>query len=238
MLEVVFTESAYETFRLAQSEEIFNSVYSFVMGLGAGDISKATPPNYEDMEQLIHKLNSGDDIRVWYSSAPDEICGFYWLMDRLRVLSNAHGNIYAIKQPQFEETDENIVSHTGWGEVSLQDISKYTSIPKQISDPMRRIIGNLWKGLQRENAPFRAEVNGWLCSVPEHFYDHYIEREIDRQQNVFNEAVLIGEVIGRNMLGISDSLIHQRIESMIEKGHLEIENQADNSEYCRYLRKA
>ena len=237
MLEVVFTESAYASFRLGQREGRFENVYSFVMHLGTGDIANITPSNYEDLEQLIQKLNSGDDIRVWYSSIPDELCGFYWLMDRLRILSNTHGKIYAIKQPQFDETDESIKSPVGWGEVDPLDIYKYISIAELISDPMRRLIGNLWKEIQYENAPIRAEVNGWLCSVPESFYDSYIEKEIDRQPNVFYEAVLIGEVIGRNMLGISDSFIHQRIESMIEKGHIEVEKQAETSGYRRYLRK-
>ena len=77
MLEVVFTESAYASFRLGQREGRFENVYSFVMHLGTGDIANITPSNYEDLEQLIQKLNSGDDIRVWYSSIPDELCGFY-----------------------------------------------------------------------------------------------------------------------------------------------------------------
>lgn len=59
-------------------------------------------------------------------------------------------------------------------------------------------------------------------SVSEDIYDYYILQEISRCEEQFNEARLIGAVLGKYQLGISDSFIHSRIENMIKEGQLEV----------------
>ena len=48
----------------------------------------------------------------------------------------------------------------------------------------------------------------------------YIQKEIDSQGNEFREAIVIGKVLGKYMLGISDGYIHHRIEKMVADGRL------------------
>lgn len=85
----------------------------------------------------------------------------------------------------------------------------------------------------------RAELNGRLASVSENIYDYYIQREIAASEEIFNEARLIGKVLGKYRLEISDSLIHLRIEKMIEDGKLEVVTQAekDMPVYRRMLKR-
>lgn len=88
----------------------------------------------------------------------------------------------------------------------------------------------------QENAPLRAEINGRLCSAPLSLYDDIIRRELAKMPMEFCEARLIGSVLGRNELSISDSFIAQRIASLLKSGELQ-EVMPDKASYRRILRK-
>lgn len=96
-----------------------------------------------------------------------------------------------------------------------------------------------WEQLKRENATLRAVVNRQLVSVPDTFYDAFILRELEAQEDEFMEAVLIGKVLGKYSLGISDGLIALRIEQFIKEGKLEVITHAkpQDPSYHRMLRK-
>ena len=96
-----------------------------------------------------------------------------------------------------------------------------------------------WSQLQNENAPLRAMLNGKLQSVSEDIYDSFIFREIAEQPEQFKMALVIGNVLGKYQLGISDVWISSRIDKMIENGILDIIKDAPKGDgnYCRILRK-
>lgn len=174
----------------------------------------------EKLETLKSRIAAGEDARIWYSSKPDELCGFYWLMDELRHLPNGHGAIYALNQPEFEENEDVIISHNGWGEVEPGRFGAYLDLAAPVSDPMRRCFGNQWKELQRENSMLRASINGRLRSAPEDLFDAYIRAELEKQPEEFKEAVLVGNVLGKYQPGIGDGYIHYRIQKMVDQGKL------------------
>ena len=64
-------------------------------------------------------------------------------------------------------------------------------------------------------------------------------RELEAQEDEFMEAVLIGKVLGKYSLGISDGLIALRIEQFIKEGKLEVITHAkpQDPSYHRMLRK-
>lgn len=96
-----------------------------------------------------------------------------------------------------------------------------------------------WVQLQNENAPLRVMLNGKLQSVSEDIYDSFILREIEEQPEQFRMALVIGKVLGKYQLGISDVWISKRIDNMIENGILEIIQDSPKGEanYRRILRK-
>ena len=83
-------------------------------------------------------------------------------------------------------------------------------------------------------------LSGQLISAPENFYDDFILREIAAESEEFQEAMIIGRVIGKYRLGISDSWIAFRIEEMIRAGKLESVTQVakDMPIYNRVLKKS
>lgn len=218
--------------------EHFRSLYAiYPEGGSEQELTKLMETYLSAADAVVRRAASGEPVQVWYSNDPDEMCGFYHLM---RILPpNSH--IWAIKLPEFEEFPEKntIVSYTGWGGISPEEFSRFLPFQEKISENRRKMFASRWNDLVEENAPIRAVINGRLSSAGEGSYDFYILRELEQQPDVFHEAQLIGRIIGKYQLGISDSFIHQRICNMMDQGVLKVETKASegNPVYHRYLRK-
>ena len=53
------------------------------------------------LTSVIERYVAGEEIRIWYSYNPDELCGMYWLMKQLQPL-NCQTTIYLVKLPTWE----------------------------------------------------------------------------------------------------------------------------------------
>lgn len=191
------------------------------------------------LKQIFDRAASGEDIRMWYSSCPDDICGMYWFISRLQA-EQYSGKIFMVELPHWESDEVGkITSKVSWGEVEPQEWGRYLPLQKEATSEFCQSCAECWNELQAENAPLRAVFNGKLVSVPETIYDSFIEREIEAEGEEFNQATVIGHVLGRKRLGISDSWIALRMETMIESGVLEQVSAPlpDSPIYHRTLRK-
>lgn len=195
----------------------------------------------DSLNVISGRLAEGEPVRIWYSNNPDELCGMYWFMNWLRnFYKETTPKVYVVKLPEYEEREDNaVLQKNSWGDVSAEEWSKYVSLQKEVTESVVKMYAIQWKELQKENAMLRAELNGSLASVSENIYDYYISREIDACENIFNAARLIGKILGKYRLGISDSLIHLRIEEMIADGKLEVVTEAekDMPVYRRMLKR-
>ena len=108
-------------------------VYGFNLALSVGDISESEPgqlrqnaldwlcsiylddvrqsavanlmENSKDALRSVRtRAASGEDIRIWYSDNPDEMCGLYWFMEQLDRLDTPLGQIYLVKLPDLTFT--------------------------------------------------------------------------------------------------------------------------------------
>lgn len=191
------------------------------------------------LDEVRLRIAGGEDARIWYSSNPEELCGFYWLMDQLRSLPEDHGTLYALRLPDWEESGDVIRTYQGWGEIAPGEFHRFLHLAQPVSDGLSRYFGNRWKELQQENASLRAMMNGRLMSVSEDIYDRCIHAELAKQPDEFREAHLVGNVLGRYQLGVNDGFIHHRIEKMVQQGSLIPVTVAREGEpgYWRTLRK-
>lgn len=208
-------------------------VFPFSLGLSMGDLSRIQPP--DSLAELKRRFEAGEKLRVWYSNQPDEQCGLYWLMDQL---SDLEGEISYIKLPEFVFETNAMVHRLGCGELAPEDWHKLLPLEKPLSPILRRHYASAWKKLVEENAPLRAVVNGQVSSVPENLYDHYVRWEIAAAEPEFYEAKIIGSVLGKYELRISDMWVHERIEKMVQSGELTAVTEAeDGCPYRRSLRR-
>lgn len=264
MIEIVFSDSARGSLLCGQG--VKNTVYGFELGLSMGDISRdVTGPERYDflcglcgfrpeewqlerklkdahttLPEILRRSAEGESVRLWYSDQPEELCGFCWMLEQLDGLKERCGPVSAIKLPQFEERSEHtLVEYDGWNEVEPEKWYEFLRFEESVSPLRRHVWANRWRELREENAPLRAMLNGQLISASEDLYDNYIRRELDRMEDTFQEARLIGEVIGRCRLGIGDGWIARRIDAMVVEGELKAVTRAAEGDlpYRRVLKK-
>ncbi|AFQ42233.1 DUF3658 domain-containing protein [Desulfosporosinus meridiei] len=193
-----------------------------------------------DLKRVQERAAEGESLRIWYSNQPDEMCGLYWFIGQLNQWKVPCKQIAIVKLPEWEADEKgNIVRKSGWGEVAPEEWHRYLALQKPVLPVFEQSCASHWQELQRENAPLRATLNGQLISAPETLYDDFIFREIAAEGEEFQEAKVIGRVLGKYQLGISDSWVALRIEKMIREGKLEAVSAVaeDTPIYHRVLKK-
>ncbi len=231
------SESEPGALRLRELEHLY-SIYPHEEGLQAAHEMLQTAK--DNLKTVCDRVSAGEDIRIWYSSQPDELCGLYWLMARLDRLEECRGQISMIKLPEWETGDKGTILRIfSCGEVMPGAWHRYLSLQSPIPAAFRQDCAAHWLALQKEGAPLRAVLNGRLVGVPETFYDDFIIREIAAESETFQEGMIVGRVLGKYRLGISDAWIALRMEEMIYAGKLEAvtEPAADMPVYHRVLKK-
>lgn len=192
-----------------------------------------------DLASVLARCGGGEDVRVWYSHNPDEMCGMHWLMAQLNTLKQ-RGAVYLIQIPAWNDQEDTTVrTYQGCGELGPGEWGKFLSLQREGKPALVEACAKHWQELQRENAPLRIFLNGRLQSAPEDLYDSYILRELDGQGEAFLEANVIGNVLGKYRLGIGDAWIALRVEQFIKDGLLEVLTppDPDTPTYSRKLRK-
>lgn len=191
------------------------------------------------LEEVCRRISAEESVRIWYSNQPDELCGLHWFIAQINQLGLQNGQVILVALPDWEnDKNGNALTHSGWGSVGLGDWHRHLDLQRVATSSFCDGCASHWKQLQQENAPLRAMLNGRLVSMPETLYDEFIIREIEAEENEFNEAMVIGKVLGKYELGVGDAWIAQRIESMISNGSFPVTEPASNSPtYHRKLKK-
>lgn len=204
----------------------------------AGELLNTARKSYD---VLLKQVQNGEAIRVWVSREPDAMCGLYWIMEQLRPIGLETLDVTLMELPEWEERpDGTVVRYTGWGEVEPYRFGAMARLGKKLPVNALRGLASRWRELQQENSTLRAVLNGKLVSVSEYLYDTFILRELDKQENEFKEAQLVGQVLGKYQLGISDAWIALRIEKFIKEGLLNpiTAPEPDTPIYHRILQKS
>ena len=207
------------------------SIYPDAAGNGvAREICKKAD---QALNTVRDRVKDGEVLRIWYSDQPDEMCGFYWFMAQLEKWGVDDGKVFAVKLPEWE-------AKTSWGEVPAGEWHRYVSLQESVPSAFRKSCTAYWEEIQKENSSLRAVLNGHLVSVPENLYDDFIWREIALESGEFREGRIVGQVLGKYRLGVTDCWIALRIEEMIRAGRIEVAGESDESMmvYSRMLKKS
>lgn len=186
----------------------------------------------KELDRLLGEVRRGEPARVWFSDAPYSVCGLLWLCDTLSTLK---AEMYVVKLPHTVSMAGGTVSFNSWGEVEPRLFEKFLPLQKELSPLIRGHNSFKWKKLQEENSPVRAVINGNVISVPANFYDFLIWKHLG--SSPIKEAALIGEILGKNPIGIGDWWLAYRIDHLISKG--KIKAVEDNErKYARMIKRA
>lgn len=181
----------------------------------------------DEQNRLMDYVLKGEPIRIWYSNTPYDMCGFYYICDLLKDISN---EISAVKLPEYIQIHDVVVSYQGWEEIIPEKFSTFIRYEKRISQIERKLFSNNWLELIEDNSPLRATINGQLIGVSVDFYDHLIYKYLKFKP--MKEVQLIGSILGNYPIGIGDWWYASRIEHMIENNKIKIVEDSD----MKYLR--
>ncbi|MBS4960066.1 MAG: DUF1835 domain-containing protein [Clostridiales bacterium] len=169
----------------------------------------------DEFQKLVHLLSLDHPIRIWYSSAPYALCGFYHLCF---LLKETDVPISAVNLPPYVIKDNVVLEYANWGEVAPEELCYFLSYERPVTKQELSMFSHKWKFLKKENSPLRAVLNGQLTSVKEDFYDFLLKEAL--LKGPMKEAECIGTLLGVMPTGMRDYWWHNRIEKLIHQGDL------------------
>lgn len=178
----------------------------------------------DELNRLKEYLKNGESVRVWYSDSPYSLCGLFWLCN---ALYKTKRDICAVKLPDIEP-------YVSWGELDPEKFEKYLRFQRKLSADEVKHFSLEWQRLRSENAPLRAMLNGTVIGVPASFYDFLIWGHLGLAPK--KEAVLIGEILRSNRIGVKDWWLASRIEHYIRTGKIKIIKDS-KQKYARILQR-
>lgn len=78
-------------------QEMIDALWSFYPSDPSDPPCDFTDKLQEMLKTVCTRAANGEDIRIWYSNQPDEICGLYCFMAELNQLDSQLGTVYIVK---------------------------------------------------------------------------------------------------------------------------------------------
>lgn len=167
-----------------------------------------------DLEKLKARAAAGDAIRIWADDLPSSACGLLFAAD---ILQHFNTPVTLVPLPkEYTMGDDAVVQPIGWGDITPELYGVFAKDAVPVSASQLKEMAARWQQLVRENAPLRVVENGHVISAPIDYYDAAILEECPPEGCRVCE--LIGKVLGRRRLGISDWLVAQRIRALLASG--------------------
>lgn len=192
----------------------------------------------EKINKIENLVKQGHKIRIWYTERADELCGFCYMLYMLDLWGIENKNIFYVKLPLSTICDSGEYTLLGGsGEFDSEILPKLVLNQKSLTESFKKYHINQWENIKAENAEMRISICGRLVSVNADFYDSIILSEIEKQDEIFKEAQVIGNCIFK--LCVDVNFVAWRVEKMIENGLLEIVEYPSEmcGYYCKVLKK-
>lgn len=168
--------------------------------------------NLKALKALRLLAKKGMSFRIWYSSSPMEMCGFYYICN---VLKGYDVEVYAVELPHMYAIGNKPKQISSWGMANSYEIGYLVENQRLLSADDVAYIASLWRTLVEENAPLRAVISNKIVSVPADFYDAIILGCFEG--NVIKENEWVSDIMSM-YLGILSGFVEQRIWEMGKSG--------------------
>lgn len=161
----------------------------------------------EGIAMVEKTVKDKEDIRLWLSRNPDNMCHYYYLVHRLlQQLKDV--NVYVVEVPtvSWDSAErDSCTSYTEWHCVDLYSAQELESMTRQVPYVELMFYADRWAHLVEKNAPPRVSINGVLTSVGDTFYDDIIISYLKCQSMRMKD--LIGAFMGGANLGIDSNMV-------------------------------
>ncbi len=175
--------------------------------------------NRRSLRDLNSSIKNDEPIRIWYSSSPSEINGFYWLMYYLDSKKH-YTNVSNIFLPPYYWDDSGLC--IAWPQLKSCHWSETLYLEKEMSEAEIKSYSERWKELRKENSPLRLMISGNLVGLDVTFLDPFFYKVLDKIPETFKIARLVGDVMGESGLMLGDMPLFERVKALIANGVLEL----------------
>lgn len=172
--------------------------------------------NYDKFHDGISKIDDNDILYLWYASS-QEFCGMLYTVE---LLKDRNLNIYLINAADavVKHKDRVYLSREVGGIVP-ECIKKYVSLKQKLDLNKYRELLDAWEVLKKDNALLRILKNEKIISVDEDYYDINILKYTSKELR--KSARVVGSVIGKSKLAISDDYIFWRVKELVKCGQID-----------------
>lgn len=185
---------------------------------GKDGIPEIGENNVHNWNNLATRIEAGESVRIWYSYAPDPLCGFYCLCSLLRRYEK--GTFYSVLAPDAAMGWKSWNFLHGWGELEPAQMNEYIKSQRWLTQQEIELYADSWDSLVNENSMLRACISGKPTSVNEDFYDQFIEKCLPSEPVM--ESEVIGDVMSEHSFGVGDCWYEYRIQKMIDIGKIRV----------------
>lgn len=196
--------------------ELLNGIFDIHEMETAGETDREAARARELVSRLERAAEAGAPVRIWWSDAADESCGFCWAMS---ILEHSRGEVLSVKVPHMWKSASGHPALLGTRGLAPGDFPRLLELEAPVAQEQRRAAAGLWERLVRENSPLRAVINGSLCSVPEDFYDYALRAALPAGEFKVIEA--IGRALSEGPPSPGDWWYAFRLRRMLAAGELE-----------------
>lgn len=173
------------------------------------------------LRNLEKLLKQDEKIRIWYSDAPNEFCGFCWLIALINLWNIKNDRIIYVKLPgSILDKNGEYTTYDGSWCFGPEELAGLEITQKHLTESYKKFHIEQWERAKRENTPLRITLNGQIISVYEDFYDSIILRESEKQKEIFDESSLISSVLKK--IPVTGEFVENRIEAMIDTGIFDV----------------
>lgn len=175
--------------------------------------AKIAKEEKQNFNNILKRVMSGEDVRIWLDTCPNTMCGFYHLMYHIQGMAS---KVFVMEMPNNIGTRAPEYDKS-WDEVDPEDIRNHLSFQRELSRKEQEEAANKWEKLAAENADLRVRINGEIQSVSIDYLDDEIFSFAPEGR--FNFANMVGYALCSKH-SYNTFFVETRIWTMVENGRL------------------
>ncbi len=174
------------------------------------------------VENILSKLQQGEDIWIWMGQNQHDVCGYYWLISQLQDYQGKVYVLYLNNLPFINEKG-HIFYPAALHEILPKELLKARRMARLMTLSEFEVDPDEWKKLCSENAIIRILEGGKkIVSKEADFYDADILRSITTEPQKLQK--ILHHIFSKVKLKTGDVFLVWRMRELINERKIVVEN--------------